>query len=141
MPEVPVTVRLDADGVPPVEAPGRFDAFTLPQRIKRSGLLMVVALGIAVPFVFIPIIHFLAVPMILIFGSIMAVKQLRSVGRLAPLRIACPKCAALNRVGGGVGYRSFGPIERPCDSCRRRLSLTVVPIPGSQVPPPSAQSS
>ena len=45
-------------------------------------------------------------------------------GRVAPLRLNCPKCGTENRVGGGFGYRSAtAPITHRCDSCRRELTL------------------
>lgn len=141
MPEYPVTVRLDADGVPSVEAPGQVKTFTMPERIKRGGTLMLITLLVALPFVFIPIIHFLAVPMIVVFGGVMSVKQLSSVYRLAPMRMPCPKCGASNRVGGGVGYRSLEAKDQMCSSCRRNLTLRIVPIADSQVPPAPAHTS
>jgi hypothetical protein len=46
--------------------------------------------------------------------------------RLTRLQIHCPKCAAVNRVGGGLGLRHIDePIDRMCEGCRRGLTLRI----------------
>ncbi|HEY3933346.1 MAG TPA: hypothetical protein VGL65_01880 [Gemmatimonadales bacterium] len=125
MPDRNVVVTLSAPGVDPVRAKGIFQEFSVGHRIRRAGVVMLVGLGVAASLIPIPIIHLLGIPLALIIGVVAAIRQLSMVGRLKPLRIACPKCGERNRVGGGLGYRSTDPRERMCDSCRRALTLTI----------------
>lgn len=125
MPERPVTVVLATHGPEPVRAEGVFDEFTVAQRVKRSVVILGVAILLAATLIPIPIVHLLGIPLLLAVGVILSIRQLSMVGRLQPLRIACPKCGELNRVGGGLGYSSITPRERMCDSCRRGLTLSM----------------
>lgn len=125
MPDRNVVVTLSAPGVDPVRANGIFQQFTVAHRVRRAGVVMLVGIGVAASLIPIPIIHLLGIPLALILGVVASIRQLSMVGRLQPLRIACPKCGERNRVGGGLGYRSTAPRERMCDSCRRALTLTL----------------
>ena len=122
-----VQVVLAAPGVNSVTAPGILCSFTPFDRVKRAALVFGGAVLLAATLIPIPIIHLLGIPLLLITGIVMAVRQLRAVGRLLPLRIACPKCGAVNRVGGGFGYHDpAAPHERACDSCRRHLTMQII---------------
>jgi len=122
-----VRVVLEASGGETVRRDGVFTEFTVARRAARSGLIVLVSVGLALLFVPIPIIHLLAIPMILLGGIAVAIRQLSVLGRLGPLRIACPKCSALNRIGGGLGVRSMGPRTQSCESCRRELVVRLEP--------------
>ena len=123
MPDRTVTVSLTLPGTEPVLATGVFTEFTRGERVKRAAVVMLVAILLAATLIPIPIVHLLGIPLLLVVGVILSIRQLSMVGRLQPLRIACPKCGELNRVGGGLGYSSITPRERMCDSCRRGLTL------------------
>jgi hypothetical protein len=72
-------------------------------------------------------VHLVGIPLIVVTGLVMAVRQLRSVAVLTPVRMACPRCGAANSFGGGLGLRTAtGPIDLTCESCRRPLQLTIV---------------
>ena len=122
-----VQVVLAAPGVSDTTAAGILCRFTPIDRVKRAALVFGGAVLLAATLIPIPIIHLLGIPLLLIAGIFMASRQLRAVGRLLPLRIACPKCGAVNRVGGGFGYhRPEGDHERTCDSCRRHLTMQII---------------
>ncbi len=123
-----VIVSLEATGGEVTRCNGLFTTFAMPHRARRSVIVFVASTGLAVLFLPIPIIHLLAIPMILVAGIVLAIRQLSIVGRLAPLRMACPRCDVLNRVGGGLGVRSMAPTGRVCESCRRKLILRIEPI-------------
>ena len=125
MPERRVTVSLAAPGSDAVRAAGVFDEFTRVQRLKRGVVVLLVAILLAATLIPIPIVHLLGIPLLLIGGGILAVRQVSMVGRLRPLRIACPKCHEPNRVGGGLGYANLEPRPRMCESCRRELTLSL----------------
>ena len=128
MADLQVIVSLEATGSEVTQCKGLFTTFAMAHRARRSVIVFAVATGLAVLFLPIPIIHLLAIPMILLGGIVLALRQLSIVGRLAPLRMACPKCGVLNRVGGGLGVRAMAPTSRVCESCRRELILRIEPI-------------
>lgn len=123
-----VIVFLETAGGEARQSNGSFAEFTAAQRVGRSGMLLLASVGLAVLFLPIPIIHLLAIPMILLGGILSAIRQLSVVGRLGPLRIACPSCGVPNRVGGGLGVRSMAPQRRSCESCRRQIVVRIEPI-------------
>ena len=121
-----VLVSLEATGVAALTAAGTLRDFTAVDRVKRAALVMLGAVLLAATLIPIPIIHLLGIPLVLLGGILMAGRQLASVARLQPLRVACPKCGSLNRLGGGLGYRSVtGALDRTCDSCRRNLTMRI----------------
>lgn len=126
MPECDVTVTLQAPNGKTLSAAGRLQEFSPIDRLRRAAMSFGMALLAVAVFVFIPIIHLLAIPLLLIGGIVVAVRQLLSVARLHPLRIACPECGGRNRLGGGLGYRSITtPINRMCEECRRNLVVRI----------------
>lgn len=119
-----VWVTLEAPGAEGVIAPGVANAFSMGDRIRRAAMVLGIGVALAATLIPIPIIHLLGIPLLLIAGVVLASRQLTAVLRLDPLQMRCPKCGAVNRVGGGFGYRSAtGPFERNCDACRRALTL------------------
>ena len=95
-------------------------------RVVRAVGIFVVAMLASVALIPIPIIHLMGPPLLLIGGGIAAGRQLRAVARLTPIRLACPKCQAVNRIGGGFGMiHPDQPLEISCDSCRRGLTVTL----------------
>lgn len=95
-------------------------------RVVRAVGIFVVAMLASVALIPIPIIHLMGPPLLLIGGGIAAGRQLRAVARLTPIRLACPKCQAVNRIGGGFGMiHPDQPLAISCDSCRRGLTVTL----------------
>ncbi len=132
-----VTVVLMSGGGESVTGAGVLTEIPYRTRLLRAVGIFVVALVTAVALIPIPIIHLMGPPMLLIGGGVAAVRQLRAVARLTPLRLACPKCQAVNRIGGGFGMiHPDQPVEISCDSCRRGLTMRL----GSAVTPSSARS-
>ena len=127
MTKQPVDVTLaSSDGIE-THGKGTLCLFSPGDRLKRAlavlGITVLVA-GLLIP---IPIVHLLGIPLTLVLGLGIAARQMSRTQRLLPMRLPCPKCAAPNRVGGGLGLRSIEhPIERMCDSCRRTLQLRIM---------------
>lgn len=123
----PVTVTLSISDAPPSTVPGKLTIFTPPGRLFRAAVVMLIFIVAAASLIPIPIVHLVGIPLALIVGILVALRTLRTVARLAPTHLACPKCGARNNVGGGIGYRTeTGPIDRACESCRRPLQLSFV---------------
>lgn len=122
-----VEVVLSAVGVEPVRASGALKLLSTGTRALRAGGILLVSLALAASIIPVPIVHLVGIPLILGVGIAAAVRQLRSVAQLAPMRIACPRCGAANSFGGGLGWiTATGPIFRNCESCRRQLELTLM---------------
>lgn len=120
----PVTVELAAGDAEPSRAPGELRVFSPLERIGRAMVVLLIACGLAAAIIPVPIVHLVGIPLVLLAGVIAAVRQAMAVARLAPMRLACPRCGAANSIGGGLGYRTTsGPIARQCESCRRALEL------------------
>ncbi len=127
MPDRAVTISLDAPGVASTHVAGVFDEFTPARRIGRSVGIFFIMLLVALPVAFVPIVHLIGVPLLIITGIVLAVLQLTYAGRLRVAHVPCPKCGGLNRIGGGLGRRSLAPAERNCEHCRRLLTLRIEP--------------
>jgi hypothetical protein len=128
MPERTVMISLDAPGVASTHAEGTYDEFTPGRRLRRSVGMFLVMVLVAVPVAFVPIVHLIGVPLLLVTGIVLAILQLTYAGRLYTVHVPCPKCGGPNRIGGGLGRRSLAPSERNCENCRRLLTLRIDPV-------------
>lgn len=119
-----VTVSLASGDTAPSQGPGELRTFSPAERVGRAALVLLGACALAALLIPVPIVHLVGIPLVLLAGVIAAVRQAMAVARLAPMRLACPRCGGANSLGGGLGYRTIaGPIERQCESCRRPLEL------------------
>lgn len=126
MPERAVTVVLASADGGEVRGEGVVTELAPQARALRAAGFLLGAVVLAASLIPVPIIHFIGPPALLITGGVVAVRQLRAVARLAPLRLACPKCQAVNRIGGGLGMaHPDRPIAVSCESCRRGLTVTL----------------
>ncbi|MGH7524825.1 MAG: hypothetical protein ACREK8_10995 [Gemmatimonadales bacterium] len=98
-----VTVTLSIAGAEPSRRPGVFQEFTMVDRVRRSATIMLVAVLLAATLIPIPIVHLLGIPLLLLIGVVLSIRQLSMIGRLLSVRIPCPKCGEPNNVGGGLG--------------------------------------
>ncbi len=122
----PVTVELAA-GDAVTRASGELRRFTPAERLGRALLVLLVAIVASAAMIPIPIVHLIGVPLVLLTGIVLAIRQAMAVARLAPLRVACPRCEAMNTIGGGLGIRRVdAPMARACESCRRPLEVRLV---------------
>ncbi|MES2305431.1 MAG: hypothetical protein V4558_07980 [Gemmatimonadota bacterium] len=124
MTEQQIVATLESAGGAITSAPATLQQFALGDRILRAGGYLLLGVAAAALLIPIPIIHLVGIPLALLIGCVTAARQLARTARLKPVRIACPNCGALNRVGGGLGLRTADlPVELNCDSCRRSLTL------------------
>ncbi len=121
-----VQVTLEAsDGSTTVEQ-GTLQEFSEFDRFRRAAIIFGVAVLMAAMLIPVPIIHLLGIPLVLVIGIVLAVRQLRLSCRLTPMKIKCPRCHESNRLGGGLGLRSATePFERQCEDCRRPLTVRI----------------
>jgi hypothetical protein len=132
MPDRSVRVHLEASPTEVTSADGIVTDFTLVQRAMRATILFFLCVLLAGMILAIPIVHLVGVPLLLVTGIALGVKQFSATERLRPIRMACPKCGGPNRLGGGMGRRSLAePMDRACENCRRGLVLRIEPATAS----------
>ncbi|HET9133241.1 MAG TPA: hypothetical protein VFN90_02975 [Gemmatimonadales bacterium] len=120
-----VHLTLAAGDGDPTTGTTELTVFSAGQRALRAGGLLAAALVGAAAIIPVPIIHLVGIPLLVVLGVVLAVRQLRAVARLAPCTLPCPKCGERTTVGGGLGMRSAtGPLSLSCQSCRRGLTLS-----------------
>jgi hypothetical protein len=123
-----VQVSLVASDESAVTETGTLQQYSSLDRVRRAAIVLLVAVLLAASLIPIPIVHLLGIPMMLIAGLVFSGRQLLITCRLKPVRIRCPRCDGVNRVGGGLGFRSVSePMERMCEVCRRVLRVRVMP--------------
>lgn len=129
MPDQAVEVWLAAHETEPSKVISKEHRFSGGERVRRAlgifgGSLLMILVVLPVP-----IVHLIAPVLIVLVGAFFALKQLRANSRLAITRIPCPKCGAINRLGGGIGFRdSDYPGNRLCVQCRRVLTVSLHPV-------------
>jgi hypothetical protein len=120
---------LSAVGAESVRAQADLRILSPAARFRRAAGIMLLALVLAAAIIPVPIVHLVGIPLILCVGLLFAVRQLRSVASLSPVRVACPRCGLDNSLGGGLGLRTTtGPVALTCESCRRVLEFTFHPL-------------
>ena len=126
MPEFHVRVCLEASDAEPACVEGTLIEFTLAQRVKRASIVFGTAVVLSATLIPVPLVHLIGIPLLLVTGSVLAAMQLGAAVRLQPMRIPCPKCGTVNRIGSASGRQHLdGAIERMCESCRRPLTMRV----------------
>ena len=126
MTQVQVAVSLTAFGFPPRPATALVIEQTTGERVGRvfAGLGMFWALALGG--LFIPVAHFILVPVFLAAGVVMAVKRSREDRRLAEVRGPCPRCGAQQVFKGGGRFANGRSLD--CPACHGTFAVT---LPGS----------
>jgi hypothetical protein len=98
-----------------VEGHGRRD------RVRRALLALAACWGAAIGAVFLPVLHFVLVPALLLAGPVVAFARLRQKLTLLDVDGACPACGfpVHEPLRADAGAR----IEIRCEGCRRALAL------------------
>lgn len=92
-------------------------------RTRRAALTWAGCWGCAVLAVFLPLLHFVLVPLLLIGGPMLALQRSRERYQLLRVRGACPGCGATldepmqSALSTGITLR--------CASCRRAVTLVL----------------
>lgn len=94
-----------------------------PDRVRRALLGLAACWGAAIGAVFLPVLHFVLVPSLLLAGPLLAFARLgekRTVTRIAG---PCPAC------GGAIALRPGGSAAAVvrCDHCRRAVEWAIPP--------------
>lgn len=92
-------------------------------RVRRALLGWAATWSLAVLAVFIPILHFVLVPALLVTGVVLAIVRLREGATLAALEGACPRCKAPRRRENLGRFHDGRAVH--CDGCGEQIQLRV----------------
>ena len=98
------------------------------ERSLRAVRTLAACWGLAVLAVFLPVLHFILVPGLLLLGPAMAWSRLHEARTLLGADGACPACALPLHLKLGQPWR--GRTILRCDGCGRRLTLVLPPAAG-----------
>ncbi len=94
-------------------------------RARRALVGLASCWGAAIGAVFLPVLHFVLVPSLVVAGPIVAWSQLRQHLTVLDIEGPCPACAAPIREP--LMSDTQTPITIRCESCRRALSVRLPP--------------
>ena len=126
-----VPVTLAVFGASPVPAVAFVQRRTLVSRVGRAGLGLAVAWLLAFPAIFLPVLHFVLVPGLVIGGIVLAVHRMREDRTLARVEGHCPRCGA--SVDATPGGRFRLPRSVQCLHCKNTLTVAD-PLVGADPP-------
>jgi hypothetical protein len=126
--EVPVTLGIF--GANPVRAVATVRCRTLASRVRRAALALGTAWLLAFPAIFLPVVHFVLVPGLVIGGVVLGLMFLREDRSLDRIRATCPRCAATLDLAPGGRFRLPRPVQ--CVHCKNELTLAAVDTPEGQ---------
>ena len=123
MTQVQVAVSLTAFGFSPRPGTAVVIEQTTGERVARvlTGLGMFWALALGG--LFIPVAHFVLVPVFLTAGIIMAVKRSQEDRRLAEVRGPCPRCSAQQTFKAGGRFAPGRSLD--CPACHGTFEVAV----------------
>ena len=99
------------------------------QRTLRALKTLAACWGLAVAAVFLPVLHFVLVPGLLVLGPVLAWSRWREAHSLLLAEGDCPACAVRQHFTLGQRWRERTMLR--CESCGRSLELMLPPEPAS----------
>jgi hypothetical protein len=93
------------------------------QRTRRAVLTWLAAWGCAILAVFLPVLHFVLVPLLLLGGPALALTRLGERVSVLEVSGSCPGCGAAQRQPLNTGARPR--LAFRCDACRREIAVLV----------------
>jgi len=96
-------------------------------RVVRAVKTLAAGWGLAVAAVFLPVLHFVLVPALLIGGPVFALMRLGEARSLLTAAGACPACGAGQSFTLREAWRERTPLR--CEACGRAIELRLPPAP------------
>lgn len=96
-------------------------------RVRRAARTWAACWGLAVLAVFLPGLHFVLVPLLLVLGPALGLRHAREHVTLLAAEGACPACAAPQRFAPAGAWRERTGAR--CDGCGRAIVLELPPEP------------
>lgn len=98
---------------------------TLAGRVARATIMLGALWGAALLCVFIPLLHFVLVPTLLLLGPVLAFARVREAVSLRAVRGACPRCQVERTFPGSGRFRDGCGLH--CDGCGNDIALRTEP--------------
>ncbi|MBK7367752.1 MAG: hypothetical protein KAY61_03465 [Candidatus Eisenbacteria bacterium] len=108
-------------GHPDAPAALRVRDWDAPERTSRAVRALATCWGLAVLAVFLPVLHFVLVPSLLVAGPVVALSRLRERCTVRGASGTCPACGAAQSFAVSGALRESTPVR--CDACGRAISL------------------
>ena len=102
---------------------------TLAGRVVRAATALAGLWGAAFVCVFIPLLHFVLVPTLLLLGPVMAALRLREKVSFKAVRGACPRCLLDRTFEASGRFRDGGGLH--CDGCGNEIIVRACQAPGA----------
>ncbi len=96
-------------------------------RTARAAATWAAGWGMAVAAVFLPVLHFILVPLLLVAAPALAWQRLHEAATLVRAEGDCPACAAPQRFTLGGPWRPRTAMR--CEGCGRRIELVLPDTP------------
>ncbi len=116
-----VAATIAYHGHPDAAATLRVRTWSKPERTGRAVRALLTCWGLAVLAVFLPVLHFVLVPSLLVAGPIAALARLREGASVLEANGACPACGVTQRFAVSGALREETRLR--CESCGRAVSL------------------
>jgi hypothetical protein len=91
------------------------------QRMRRALLTWLAGWGLAIVAVFLPVLHFVLVPLLFLGGPLLALSRLRERVSVLAVSGTCPGCGAAQRQPLNTGAQPR--LTFRCDACRREIAV------------------
>lgn len=125
---VAVSLQIRDSSRAPTPATLEVEVLSPGARLQRAGVRLLVAWGLALFSVFIPLLHFVLVPGFFLAGPVLAFLAGRATVRVVSVSVACPKCTQ----GAPIEPHTTGwPAGLRCVAC----GTTFCAVPGGVVMP------
>ena len=95
------------------------------QRTQRAVLTWLAAWGLGIVAVFLPVLHFVLVPLLVVGGPLLALHRLGERVTVLDVAGTCPGCGAAQRQPLRAGAQPR--LEFRCDACGRAIGVQVPP--------------
>ena len=93
------------------------------QRTRRAVLTWLVAWGLGIVAVFLPVLHFVLVPLLILGGPLLALQRLGERVSVLEVQGQCPGCGAAQRQPLNAGAQPR--LEFRCGACGRAIGVQV----------------
>ncbi|MBL8950350.1 MAG: hypothetical protein JNK82_06215 [Myxococcaceae bacterium] len=117
-----VTLKLSFPGEPPTTVSAVVHEWSMFDRVKRAALGLALGWCAAGLAVFLPVVHFVLVPALLVGAPAFAMLRFTEARRLKSMKGSCPRCKK-DREFQHLELRFNGPRSFTCDECGNLIAL------------------
>ena len=120
----PVDLNIMDSQRTPVRAELAVESIAVGKRLGRGLLRLLICWALAVACLFVPLLHFVLVPGLVLLGPVLAWKASAATVSVSSTEVTCPRCSTLAPVEPGT---TGWPIRLWCASCGTTFFARSVP--------------